>query len=61
MRISYNIPTQTVSLDFEPGEIKELKDDVRANIKGLFKDTVLEMREQIDSFKDRLSGTAPAE
>jgi len=55
MRISYNIPTQTVSLEIAPDEVKEINQDVRANIQTLFADTVSKMREQIAAIKEKVS------
>lgn len=40
MKISYNIPTSTVSIDISPAELQELKHDVRANIRTIFEDII---------------------
>jgi hypothetical protein len=54
MKISYNIPTQTVTLEIEPADMKEIGADVRENIKTVFSDLVAKLRDQMTGGKDKL-------
>jgi len=54
MKISYNIPTQTVTLEIEPADMKEIGADVRENIKTVFSDLVAKLRDQMSGGKDKL-------
>jgi hypothetical protein len=47
MTISYNIPTQTVSMELSIEEVKTINADAREYVTGLFKDTVAKLREDI--------------
>ena len=51
MKLTYNIPTQTVAFEIGADELVALKAESREHVKALFTETVANMRGQVEALK----------